>query len=73
MKVNIKDNEIFITLNKQVFQDEIVDILEYLKIKEILYKSELTKTQVLELDNDLKNNWWNNNRDKIMEKVNDSY
>ena len=72
MKVNIKDNEIFITLNKQIFQDEIVDILEYLKIKEILYKSKMTKKEVFELDDELKSNWWNKNKSKIMEKINDS-
>ena len=39
MQVNIDNNTISITLNKNVLKDEIVDILEYIKIKELLYKS----------------------------------
>jgi hypothetical protein len=72
MQVNIDNNTISITLNKNVLKDEIVDILEYIKIKELLYKSELTKEDVFELDEEIKSNWWEKNKDKIMEKINGS-
>ncbi len=73
MKVDNIDNKFFIEFNKNILNEkEIVELVEYLKIKETIYKSKLQKEEVEKLDNELKYNWWCKNKEVILGKIDDS-
>ena len=45
------------------------NLIENLRMKELLSKSQLTEQQAFILSEELKDNWWKNNRNKILEKI----
>jgi galactokinase/mevalonate kinase-like predicted kinase len=73
MRVDNVNDKFFIEFNKNILNEkEMIELVEYLKTKEIIYKSELQKKDIERLDNELKQNWWNKNKDVILGKIYDS-
>jgi len=73
MEVIKEKEKVLIKFNKNILNEkEIIKLIEYLQTKEILYKSKLTSKEVETLDNEMKKNWWEKNKDKILKKIDDS-
>ncbi len=48
---------------------EVVKLIEILRIKELLSKSQMTEEQALQLDEELKEEWWQKNQARFLEKI----
>ena len=73
MEVIKEKEKVLIKFNKNILNEkEIIKLIEYLQTKEILYKSKLTPKEIEILDNEMKKNWWEKNKDKILKKIDDS-
>jgi hypothetical protein len=48
---------------------EVVKFIETLRIKELLSKSQLTTEDALKLDEELKEEWWQKNQARFLEKI----
>ncbi len=48
---------------------ELVRLIETLRIKELISKSQVTSDDVMILDEELKANWWNENKDRFLAKI----
>jgi hypothetical protein len=48
---------------------EVVKFIETLRIKELLSKSQLTTEDALKLDEEIKEEWWQKNQARFLEKI----
>ena len=48
---------------------EVVKFIETLRIKELLSKSQMTEEQALQLDEEIKEEWWQENQARFLEKI----
>lgn len=48
---------------------EVVKFIETLRIKELLSKSQMTEEQALQLDEEMKEEWWQKNQARFLEKI----
>jgi hypothetical protein len=48
---------------------ELVRLIETLRIKELISKSQVTSGDVMTLDEELKANWWDENKDRFLAKI----
>jgi len=48
---------------------EVVKFIETLRIKELLSKSQMTEEQALQLDEEMKEEWWQKNQARLLEKI----
>lgn len=48
---------------------ELTRLIEVLRVKELISKSEMNDIDALSLDNELKETWWRNNKDKFLAKI----
>jgi len=70
LKVQTTQKTITLSFDKNFLPPEVLsNLIENLRMKELLAKSQLTEQQAFILSEELKNNWWKNNRDKIFEKI----
>ncbi|KOR33404.1 hypothetical protein TI05_01280 [Achromatium sp. WMS3] len=70
LKVQATQDTITLSFNKNLLPPEVLsNLIENLQMKELLAKSQLSKQQAFALDEELKSNWWQNNRDNILKKI----
>jgi hypothetical protein len=48
---------------------ELVKLIETLRIKELISKSQVTSDEVTTLDEELKANWWDENKNRFLAKI----
>lgn len=48
---------------------EVIKFIEILRVKELLSKSQLTTEDALKLDEELKEEWWQKNQARFLEKI----
>ena len=66
------ENTVSLTFSKAFLSSpEIVRLIETLRIKELLSKSQLNTDEVIKLDDELKENWWQANKQRFLEKLDD--
>ena len=64
------DDTVTLTFSKQFLQSpEIIKLLEILQVKELLLKSALTDDEAMDLDEELKQKWWQENQQRFMDKL----
>lgn len=64
------DETVNLTFSKEFLgAPELVRLLETLRIKELISKSQATSDAVMALDEDLKSVWWNENKDRFLAKI----
>ncbi len=62
------------TVNLQFFKEylsspELIKFIETLRIKELLSTSQLNAEDVMKLDDELKESWWQAHKDYFLEKI----
>lgn len=64
-------NEIVnLTFSKEFLSvPELVRLIETLRIKELISKSQVTQDEIIKLDEELKANWWNENKNRFLAKI----
>lgn len=64
------DNTVNITFSKELLSSpEIVRFIEVLRIKELLSSSQINSEDIMALDDELKENWWQKNKDTFLSKI----
>jgi len=70
LKIQTTQKTITLSFDKIFLSPDVLsNLIENLRMKELLAKSQLNEQQAFALDEELKNNWWKNNQDKILEKI----
>lgn len=54
---------------KLISNDEFERFLERLRVEELVSQSKMTKEQAWELSEEIKQNWWEKNKDKFLEGI----
>ena len=63
------DNTVNLTFSKELLSSpEIVRFIEILRIKELLSNSQMISEDIIRLDDELKENWWQKNKDIFLGK-----
>ena len=52
-----------------ISEDFLRRLLTKFKVEKLLEKSKMTKEQAWELSEEIKENWWNQNKDWILQKI----
>jgi phosphotransferase system IIA component len=65
MKTDIKDGKLIIELDADVID---TDILSFISSMEISKKSKMSEEQIFELSEEIKENWWKENKDKFVDE-----
>ncbi|HBD93498.1 MAG: hypothetical protein A2015_10630 [Spirochaetes bacterium GWF1_31_7] len=55
---------------KRVFLQEAQDIVDFLTVMEITNKSKASDSDIDKLAYDVKNSWWNKNKDRLLNESN---
>lgn len=70
LKIKTTQKTITLSFDKDFLPPDVLsNLIENLRMKELVVKSQLTEKQAIILSEELKDNWWKNNRDKILEKI----
>jgi len=48
---------------------ELVRLIETLRVKELISKSQVTSGDAMTLDEELKANWWDENKNRFLKKI----
>lgn len=64
MIIERTEDEVILRLPADIDVSSLQRILDYLKYKEAISKSQGTEEQALELGRELKRNWWEENKEK---------
>ncbi len=70
LNYEVSDNTVNLTFSKELLSSpEIVRFIEILRIKELLSNSQVSEEAALQLDDELKENWWQKNKDTFLGKI----
>jgi hypothetical protein len=70
LKVETTQQTITLSFSKDFMSPaKLSDLIENLRMKELLAKSQLTEQQAFNLSKELKENWWKNNRKKFLKEI----
>ena len=66
----VTDNTVNLSFSKELLSSsELVRFIETLRVKELLSKSQLSSEDVVMLDDELKDNWWQENKQRFLDKI----
>ena len=67
MKIERKNKELIIRVPEKTFGiDEIQDLLDYLKARTIISKSNAQENDIISLSNEIKKSWWSTNKSRFL-------
>lgn len=69
MVIERTKDEIIVRLSPTMNTDDLQDFLDYARYKEITSKFSISQKVVDKLANDINKDWWEKNRDRILNKV----
>ena len=70
LNYQVTENTINLSFSKELLSStEVVRFIETLRIKELLSKSEINRNEALKLDDELKENWWKENKQHFLDKI----
>jgi hypothetical protein len=70
--LNYQANETTVNLTfskKYLNSQELLRLIEILRIKELLSQSQMTTDDAMDLDEELKSNWWHENQSRFLAKI----
>ena len=69
LDIQVKDDNVNIVFSRNLINDnDLMELLERIKVKHLISQSELTEEDAIALDEELKTNWWENNKEKFLDK-----
>jgi len=70
VQITFKDDDAILKFPKQLVSSGYVqEFLERLRLEAIVEKSQLTEEQAWELSEEIKENWWQKNKEKFLKRV----
>ena len=70
LNYQVTDNTVNLSFSKELLSSpELVRFIETLRVKELLSKSQLSAEDVVMLDDELKDNWWQENKQRFLDKI----
>ncbi|MGE5343541.1 MAG: hypothetical protein ACM3SY_18890 [Candidatus Omnitrophota bacterium] len=70
LDVQVKDDNINIVISKDLISDhDLIEFLERMRVKQLISESKLLENDAINLDEELKTDWWQNNKDKFLSKI----
>ena len=63
------DKVVNLSFSKDFLSPEMVRFIENLHIKELLLESQMSETDALELDDEIKEAWWKQHQHRFLEKI----
>lgn len=70
LDIQVKDDNVNIVFSRNLINDnDLMDLLERIKVKHLISQSKLTEEDAIALDEELKSNWWGKNKEKFLDKI----
>jgi hypothetical protein len=70
LNVQVKDDNVNIVFSRELIKDdELMDFIERIRVKNLIFESKLTDEIARNLDKELKSNWWKQNRERFLAKI----
>ena len=70
LDIQVKDDKLNIEFSRNLIGDnDLMELIERIKVKHLISQSQLTEADAIRLDDELKVNWWKNNREKFLDKI----
>ena len=70
LNYQVIDDTVNLSFSKELLSSpELVRFIETLRVKELLSKSQLSAEDVVMLDDELKDNWWQENKERFLDKI----
>jgi hypothetical protein len=70
LDIQVKDDNVNIVFSRNLINDnDLMELLERIKVKHLISQSQLTEEDAIALDEELKTKWWKNNKEKFLAKI----
>ena len=70
LEIQVKDDNVNIVFSRNLINDnDLMEMIERIRIKHLISRSNLTEEDAFQLDEELKTDWWENNRERFLEKI----
>lgn len=70
LDIQVKDDNVNIVFSRNLIRDnDLMELIERIKVKHLISQSQLTEKDAIKLDEELKTTWWENNREKFLDKI----
>ena len=70
LDIQVKDDNVNIVFSRNLISDnDLIELLERIRIKHLISQSKLTEEDAINLDEELKTNWWEKNREKFLARI----
>jgi len=70
LDIQVKDDNVHIVFSRNLIRDnDLMELIERIKVKQLISQSQLIEDDAIKLDEELKANWWENNREKFLDKI----
>ncbi|MGD2087487.1 MAG: hypothetical protein PVH61_14980 [Candidatus Aminicenantes bacterium] len=70
LDIQVKDDNVNIVFSRNLINDnDLMELLERIKVKHLISQSKLTEDDAIALDEELKSNWWGKNKEKFLDKI----
>jgi len=70
LNVQVTEENVNIVFSRNLVSDkDLVEFLEKVRLKNLISKSQFTEENLKNLDNQLKSNWWEKNRERFLAKI----
>ncbi len=69
LEVQVRDDNVKIVFSRNLMKDDdLMELIERIRVKHLISKSKLTEGQAEQLDTELKSDWWKKNRTRILDR-----
>jgi hypothetical protein len=70
LNVQVTEENVSIVFSRNLINDkDLIDLLDKVRVKNLISKSQLTEEDARNLDTELKSNWWKKNRGRFLAKI----
>ena len=70
LDIQVKDDNVNIVFSRNLMNDnDLMELLERIKVKHLISQSKLTEEDAINLDEELKTKWWGKNRERFLDKI----
>lgn len=69
LEVQVRDDNVNIVFSRNLMKDDdLMELIERIRVKHLISQSKLTEKQAEKLDAELKSDWWKKNRAHFMDR-----
>lgn len=69
LEVQVRDDNVNIVFSRNLMKDDdLMELIERIRVKHLISQSKLTDEQARKLDTELKSDWWKKNRTRFLDR-----